>query len=81
MKPDDFLRRSDIVILTSISEGLPFAVLEASAAGPASSIGADAVVLNTVLWPGARIEDGAQLTNCIVYSTTPATGAHHDADI
>ena len=33
MKPDDFLEQSDIVILTSISEGLPFAVLEASAAG------------------------------------------------
>ena len=33
MDPADFLARSDIVLLTSISEGLPFAILEASAAG------------------------------------------------
>jgi glycosyltransferase involved in cell wall biosynthesis len=33
MNPADFLAQSDIVLLTSISEGLPFAILEASAAG------------------------------------------------
>lgn len=33
MNPADFLRESDIMLLTSISEGLPFAILEASAAG------------------------------------------------
>ncbi|NNC89370.1 MAG: GT4 family glycosyltransferase PelF [Akkermansiaceae bacterium] len=33
MNPDEFLQVSDIVVLTSISEGLPFAILEASAAG------------------------------------------------
>lgn len=33
MNPADFLRKSDIMLLTSISEGLPFAILEASAAG------------------------------------------------
>lgn len=33
MNPSDFLRKSDIMLLTSISEGLPFAILEASAAG------------------------------------------------
>jgi len=33
IKPDDFLAQSDVVLLTSVSEGLPFAILEASAAG------------------------------------------------
>lgn len=33
MNPADFLEETDIMLLTSISEGLPFAVLEASAAG------------------------------------------------
>ena len=33
MNPADFLAQTDIMLLTSISEGLPFAVLEASAAG------------------------------------------------
>lgn len=33
MNPADFLNQSDIMLLTSISEGLPFAILEASAAG------------------------------------------------
>ncbi len=57
------------------------AMVEASAVGEGACIGADAVVLNSVLWPGARIADGAQLTNCIVCSSTPATGAHHDEDL
>lgn len=59
----------------------PTAMVEASSIGPDASIGADAAVLNTVLWPGAQIEDGAQLTNCIVYSSTPVTGTHHNADL
>ncbi|MCH2064316.1 MAG: NTP transferase domain-containing protein [Roseibacillus sp.] len=57
------------------------AMVEASAIGPGASIGADATVLASVLWPGACIEEGAQLTNCIVYSSTLATGPHHNADL
>ncbi len=56
-------------------------MVEASVVGPGASIGPDAVVLNTVLWPNTQIASAAQLTNCIVYSSTPATGAQHNADL
>ncbi len=56
-------------------------MVEASAVGPGASIGADAAVLNTILWPNAQVESGAQLTNCIVYTSIPVSGTHHNADL
>lgn len=44
-------------------------------------IGAGAVIRDSVLWPETQVAPGAQLTNCIVYSSTPATGTRHKADL
>ena len=57
------------------------AMVEASSIGPGASIGAGATVLASVLWPDTRVEEGAQLTNCIVCSSTPVTGVQHNADL
>ena len=40
-----------------------------------------AVVENSILWPGTTVLRDAQLTNCIVHSTSPAAGSHRDADL
>lgn len=52
-----------------------------------SWIGADCIVeegvtlKNTILWPGTQVLRDAQLTNCIVHSTSPVQGVHQDADL
>ena len=40
-----------------------------------------ATVENCILWPGTTVLRDAQLTNCIVHSTSPAAGRHLDADL
>lgn len=57
------------------------AMVVASAVGPGAVVGPHATILNTVLWPKTEVSAGAQLTNCIVFSSTPAAGTHHHADL
>ena len=52
-----------------------------SVIGPGCHVSADTEVGDSILWPGTTISPGAQLTNCIVHSTNPATGTHNNADL
>lgn len=49
--------------------------------GVGSRIGADAVIENTVVWPGAQIAPRSQLRNCIVRAGQTAQGILRDVDI
>ncbi len=44
-------------------------------------VGADAILENTILWPGAEIASRCHLRNCIVRSHRKAEGEHSDTDI
>ena len=59
----------------------PSAVIENSALGSGSRVGRNATIRSSVLWPDSVIEDDAQLTNCIVYSSTPVTGTRDNSDL
>ncbi len=59
----------------------PDAVIKNSWIGPNCLVEAGATVNHSILWPGTTVLRDAQLTNCIVHSTSPASGAHHDADL
>lgn len=75
MKPDDFLDQSDIVILTSISEGLPFAVLEASAAGlpvVATDVGSCRELIETPLPKHPKIGPSGLITEVANPASTAA---------
>ncbi len=56
-------------------------VLGCSAIGAGCRIGAEAVVEDSVLWPGAEIPSRARLKSCIVRAHRAVTGAHTDAVI
>jgi NDP-sugar pyrophosphorylase family protein len=49
--------------------------------GAGCRVEADAVLENTILWPGAQIASRSQLRNCIVRSCRKAQGQHSDKDI
>jgi mannose-1-phosphate guanylyltransferase len=49
--------------------------------GAGCRVEADAVLENTILWPGAQIASRSQLRNCIVRSRRKAEGEHRDKDI
>jgi len=49
--------------------------------GPGCRVGADAIVENTILWPGAQIASRSHLRNCIVRSHRKAEGHFSDIDI
>jgi NDP-sugar pyrophosphorylase family protein len=49
--------------------------------GAGCRVGADALVENTILWPGAQIASRCRLLNCIVRSHRKAEGEHSDTDI
>ena len=49
--------------------------------GSGSRIGADAVIENTIVWPGAEIASRSQLRNCIVRAGQKAEGILSDVDI
>jgi NDP-sugar pyrophosphorylase family protein len=49
--------------------------------GAGCRVEADAVLENTILWPGAQITSRSQLRNCIVRSGRKAEGQHSDKDI
>ena len=49
--------------------------------GAGCRVGADAVLENTILWPGAQIASRCRLRNCIVRSHRKAEGEQSDTDI
>ena len=49
--------------------------------GAGCRVGADAILENTILWPGAQIASRCHLRNCIVRTDRKAEGEHRDADI
>ena len=49
--------------------------------GAGCRVGADAILENTILWPGAQIASRCHLRNCIVRSHRNAEGEHSDIDI
>ncbi len=57
------------------------AYLENSVVGPGAIIEAGAIVRNSVIWPGCRVSSDALLDQCIVFSDTPASGNHQNADL
>ncbi len=57
------------------------AYLENSIVGPGAVIEAGAIVRNSVVWPGCRVSSDALLDSCIVFSETPASGHHQNADL
>ena len=44
-------------------------------------VGADAILEDTILWPGAEIASQSRLEACIVRSRKRVTGIHRDIDI
>lgn len=49
--------------------------------GSGCRIGDEAILEDTIVWPGAKIASHSQLRNCIVRSHQKAEGIWHDADI
>ena len=52
-----------------------------SVVGAGAEVGADAVLIDTIVWPGAQIASRSQLTNCIVRADRAIAGIHRDTDI
>lgn len=52
-----------------------------SCVGSGARVGANALVENTIVWPGAKIATGSELRNCIVRSYQKAEGILRDIDI
>ena len=44
-------------------------------------VGAEAILDDTILWPGAQIASKSHLRGCIVRANQKASGIHHDIDI
>jgi mannose-1-phosphate guanylyltransferase len=61
-----------------IEEG---ALVERSVVGPGAVISSGAVLRDSVVWTGSRVAGDAVLDRCVVFSETPATGVHQDADL
>jgi NDP-sugar pyrophosphorylase family protein len=49
--------------------------------GAGCRVGGEAVLENTILWPGAEIASRSHLRNCIVRSHRKTEGRHSDVDI
>ncbi|MEY2519248.1 MAG: mannose-phosphate guanylyltransferase, partial [Verrucomicrobiota bacterium] len=56
-------------------------LIGACSVGERSSVGAGAILENTILWPGAQIASRSHLRNCIVRSHRKAEGELSDIDI
>jgi NDP-sugar pyrophosphorylase family protein len=52
-----------------------------SVIGKDCSVGAGAVLDDTILWPGAQIASKSELVGCIVRARKTATGTHRNTDI
>jgi mannose-1-phosphate guanylyltransferase len=49
--------------------------------GRMCGVGADAILEDTILWPGAQIASRSRLSGCIVRTRKTAEGVHRDIDI
>jgi mannose-1-phosphate guanylyltransferase len=52
-----------------------------SAVGRDSNVGADVILEDTIVWPGAQIASKSHLVGCIVRARKTATGTHRNIDI
>jgi mannose-1-phosphate guanylyltransferase len=52
-----------------------------SVVGPDCCVGAEAVLEDTILWPGAQIASKSHLDGCIVRSQKKVSGIHRNSDI
>ncbi len=52
-----------------------------SVVGADCRVGEDAILEDTILWPGAQIASRSSLKGCIVRSRCKASGVHHNIDI
>ena len=52
-----------------------------SVVGENCTVGAGAILHDTILWPGAQIASQSRLQNCIVRTHRKAAGVHRDLDI
>ena len=52
-----------------------------SVVGPDCYVGGNAVLEDTILWPGAQIASKSQLHGCIVRSQKKVSGVHRNSDI
>ncbi len=52
-----------------------------SVVGADCRVGKDAILEDTILWPGAQIASRSKLRGCIVRSRCKASGVHHNIDI
>lgn len=52
-----------------------------STIGPGCTVGSEAIVTDSVLWPNTHIGDGAHLERCIVYSPDVVHGQHRASDL
>ncbi len=59
----------------------PSAQITNSWIGPGCTVEDGAHIQDSILWAGSSVLRDAQLTNCIVHSTSPVTGVHQDADL
>ncbi len=57
------------------------AIIERSVIGPRARIEAGAVLRDTVVWPDSWVTHSATLDRCIVCSSNPVRGNHHDEDL
>ncbi len=49
--------------------------------GPGCRVGPEAIIENTILWPGAQVASGSHLRNCIIRSRQKAEGTLNDIDV
>jgi mannose-1-phosphate guanylyltransferase len=59
----------------------PTAKITNSWVGDGCQIGKNAIVTDSILWPGTSVSEDAELTKCVVHSNSSATGVHADADL
>ncbi|MBA2270304.1 MAG: NTP transferase domain-containing protein [Chthoniobacterales bacterium] len=77
--PHDGAWRAAIHGSATVAEGAT--LRGCSVAGAGSHIGADAVLEDTIAWPGAQIASRSDLRNCIVRSHRKAEGTLRDIDV
>jgi len=53
----------------------------ATAIGTKARIGPGTRLHDTLVWPGAEIAEGSDLTGCIITGASPVSGRHADADL
>jgi len=56
-------------------------VLGCSVVGENCQVGENAILEDTILWPGSQIASRSELVSCIVRSHQNAAGTHRNIDI